>query len=167
MFYFYLCFLCLLFSVFLCVLFITLWRWHWFQFFLHYFYSLRTILLSLSILILFILKIVLILQFFFPFTICFPSLYFGTWSQMNRISMENTFIISLSKLQCILIFNVKNIDITFSVLQCILSNIAKHNIFWYNVVRYKKIFKHFTEKRCYRRFLIEFILYNSDNTFCS
>lgn len=104
---------------------------------------------------------------FFPFTICFPSLCFGTWSQMNRISMENTFIISLSKLQCILIFNVKNIDITFSVLQCILSNIAKHNIFWYNVVRYKKIFKHFTEKRCYRRFLIEFILYNSDNTFCS
>lgn len=25
-------------------------------------------------------------------------------------------------------------------------------------MKYKKIFKHFTEKRCYRRFLIEFII---------
>lgn len=33
--------------------------------------------------------------------------------------IEHTFIISLPKLQCALIFNIKNIDITFLVLQCI------------------------------------------------
>lgn len=79
---------------------------------------------------------------FTSFTICFPSLCFGAWSQMNRISMENTFIISLSKLQCILIFNVKNIDITFSALQCIscqiLQNIYSDIMSW-NIKKFLSI----------------------------